>query len=201
MGNFYLTASPFLTLTALTLMTLQCTRRFIESNFLQIFSKRSKINLTHYLCGYLHYYGVFVIIVAKGAGFEGGEKTEFKITPNEAIPALGLSIVFIYFWYKQYESNMIFIYLRKSKTGKVATEAHLIPRGGLFQYVSSPHMTCEVAMYCVLYILLRQNSSLIYCLAWVITNQFSNALLTHKWYQQNFSNYPAQRKALIPFIV
>lgn len=56
-------------------MTLQCTRRFIESNFLQIFSKKSKINLTHYLCGYLHYYGVFVLIVAKADGFVKGEKS------------------------------------------------------------------------------------------------------------------------------
>lgn len=68
-----LLASPFLTLVALALMTLQCTRRFIESNFLQIFSKKSKINLSHYLCGYLHYYGVFVLIVAKGDGFVNGE--------------------------------------------------------------------------------------------------------------------------------
>lgn len=54
-------------------MTLQCTRRFIESNFLQIFSKKSKINLTHYMCGYLHYYGVFVLIAAKGEGFINGK--------------------------------------------------------------------------------------------------------------------------------
>jgi 3-oxo-5-alpha-steroid 4-dehydrogenase 3 len=142
-----------------------------------------------------------LLIVAKGAGFVQNSKTEFKIAPKEAVLALGLSIVFIYFWYKQYESNMIFINLRKSKSGKIATETHLIPRGGLFQYVSSPHMTCEVAMYCVLYILLLNNSSYIYCLSWVITNQFSNALLTHKWYKHTFSDYPTERKALVPFII
>lgn len=68
-----ISASAFLTVTALILMTLQCTRRFIETNFLQIFSKKSRINLTHYLCGYLHYYGVFVLIVAKGDGFTKGK--------------------------------------------------------------------------------------------------------------------------------
>lgn len=69
----FILASPFITFTALALLTLQCSRRFIESNFLQIFSKKSKMNLTHYLCGYLHYYGVFVLIVAKGDGFIRGE--------------------------------------------------------------------------------------------------------------------------------
>jgi 3-oxo-5-alpha-steroid 4-dehydrogenase 3 / polyprenol reductase len=81
------------------------------------------------------------------------------------------------------------------------TETHLLPRGGLFKYVSSPHMTCEVAMYSVLMLLLHSNTSYIYCLAWVITNQLSNALLCHKWYKETFSDYPAERKAFIPFVL
>lgn len=96
---------------------------------------------------------------------------------------------------------MIFINLRKNKSGSVVTETHLLPKGGLFTYVSSPHMTCEVAMYAVLYALLFQNTSYVYCLAWVVTNQFSNALLTHRWYRETFSDYPRERKAFIPFII
>lgn len=96
---------------------------------------------------------------------------------------------------------MIFINLRKNKKGAVVTETHLVPKGGMFDYVSSPHMTCEVAMYAALYILLHQNTSYIYCLAWVFTNQFSNSLLTHRWYKETFSNYPQNRKAFIPFLV
>lgn len=115
--------------------------------------------------------------------------------------ALLSSAIFIYFWYKQFESNMIFINLRKNKSGSVVTETHLLPKGGLFTYVSSPHMTCEVAMYAVLYALLHQNTSYVYCLAWVVTNQFSNALLTHRWYRETFSDYPKERKAFIPFII
>lgn len=182
-------------------MTLQCTRRFIESNFLQIFSKKSKINLSHYLCGFLHYYGVFVLIVAKGEGFFTSSKSiEFNVKISEAVRATFVSIVFVYFWYKQYESNMIFINLRKDKSGKVATETHLVPRGGLFEYVSSPHMTCEVGMYLILYVLLLENTSYIFCLGWVITNQCSNAYLSHQWYRQHFSDYPKQRKAFIPYV-
>lgn len=96
---------------------------------------------------------------------------------------------------------MIFINLRKSKTGAVVTETHLLPKGGLFKYVSSPHMTCEVAMYLTLYVLLHKNTSFIYCLAWVVSNQFSNSLLTHRWYKETFSDYPKERKAFIPFLI
>ncbi|CAO1430794.1 unnamed protein product [Diamesa serratosioi] len=194
--------SPFLTLTALGLMTIQITRRFIESNFLQIFSKTSKINLSHYLCGYLHYYGVIILIVAKGDGFvfvHTINEIEFQI--QEVIVAVVCSILFLYFWYKQYSSNMIFINLRKNKNGKVTSEKHLVPKGGLFKYVSSPHMTCEITMYSILYILLNQNTSFIYCLIWVLTNQMANAILTHKWYKKTFADYPTDRKAIIPFLL
>lgn len=127
--------------------------------------------------------------------------TTINLIPAEVFLAFLTSIIFVYFWYKQFESNMIFINLRKNKSGSVVTETHLLPKGGLFKYVSSPHMTCEVAMYAVLYLLLHQNTSYIYCLAWVITNQFSNALLTHKWYKETFSDYPKERKAFIPYLI
>lgn len=172
------------------------------------------------MCGYLHYYGVFVLIIAKGDGFVNGEITfrfgsihsvqfnllghlnpSFDFDVTEVFAALLTTAIFIYFWFKQYESNMTFINLRKNKTGAVVTETHLLPKGGLFKYLSSPHMTCEVGMYAALYILLHQNTSYIYCLAWVVTNQFSNALLTHRWYKETFSDYPKERKAFIPFVI
>lgn len=127
--------------------------------------------------------------------------TTINLIPAEVFLAFLTSIIFVYFWYKQFESNMIFINLRKNKSGSVVTETHLLPKGGLFKYVSSPHMTCEVAMYAVLYLLLHQNTSYIYCLAWVVTNQFSNALLTHRWYKETFSDYPKERKAFIPYLI
>lgn len=183
-------------------MTIQCTRRFIETNFLQIFSKKSKINLTHYLCGYLHYYGCIVLIVAKADGFNRDQTSPtIELRPFEVISAFLVSLIFLFFWFKQFESNMIFINLRKSRDGKISTESHLMPSGGWFEYVSSPHMTAEIGMYLTLYIVLFQNTSYLYCLAWVITNQLSNALLTHRWYKENYKNYPQERKALIPFII
>lgn len=182
-------------------MTLQCTRRFIETNFLQIFSKKSKINLTHYLCGYLHYYGVIVLIIAKADGFLSNQaKVSFEFNLSEVLLASIVVPIFIFLWYKQFETNMIFINLRKDKTGKVATETHLMPKGGLFKYISSPHMSTEVGMYLILYLLIFKNSSYIYCLAWVVSNQFMNSILTHKWYKETFSDYPKERKAFIPFI-
>lgn len=133
--------------------------------------------------------------------FPGQFPPSIKFESSEVFRAILASAVFVYFWFKQFESNLIFINLRKNKTGAVVTETHLMPKGGLFTYLSSPHMTCEVAMYTALYILLHQNTSYIYCLAWVVTNQLSNALLTHRWYKETFSDYPKERKAFIPFLI
>jgi 3-oxo-5-alpha-steroid 4-dehydrogenase 3 / polyprenol reductase len=184
-------------------MSMQCTRRFIETNFLQIFSKKSKINLIHYIWGYLHYYGIVVLIVAKADGFITGQLSKPSTSYNftNILLVTSTSILFLFFWYKQYETNMIFINLRKVSDGKVKTESHLLPQGGWFNYVSSPHMLTEIAMYLTLYALLHENTSYIYCLSWVLSNQICNALLTHKWYLETFKDYPKERKAIIPFIL
>lgn len=61
------------TLIVLTLMTAQCGRRFYETNFIQIFSSTSKINISHYLVGYLHYFGAIIVILLNSEGFVRGE--------------------------------------------------------------------------------------------------------------------------------
>lgn len=60
-------------LVATVLMTLQCTRRFYETNFVQIFSKKSKINLSHYMVGYLHYFGAILALLLNTEGFVRGK--------------------------------------------------------------------------------------------------------------------------------
>ncbi len=158
------------------------------------------MNLTHYLVGYLHYYGVMVLILAKGSGFVEGAELPFY-TAKEAFLSIVATVLFVFIWYKQFETNMIFINLRKTKDGKVATEKHLLPQGGWFKYVSSPHMLTEVLLYLILFILLHSNTIYIYCLVWVLSNQISNAYLTHRWYLENFPKFPKERKAIIPFLL
>ncbi|XP_070503401.1 polyprenal reductase [Chironomus tepperi] len=191
------------TLTALSLITVQCTRRFIETNFLQIFSKKSKINLTHYFCGFLHYYGIVILIIAKSDGFntENNQQAHIIDGVKDVFLAFLTTVVFLYLNYKQFETNMIFINLRKLKSGKIMTEHHALPKGGLFKYVSSPHMFTEVGMYVIMYVLLYKNSTYTYCLFWVISNQTCNAILTHKWYVETFKDYPKDRKSIIPFLL
>lgn len=76
-----------------------------------------------------------------------------------------------------------------------------MPEGGFFDFVSSPHMFFEILMYVALTIILSGNSSWIWVLLWVVSNQIENAWLTHKWYLGTFPNYPKERKVIFPGIL
>lgn len=186
---------------ATVLITMQCVRRFYETNFIQIFSSKSKINLSHYIVGYLHYFGCIAAVLANTEGFvRGTTPSSFsfqKITMMQFI----CCFMFHFSWAQQYKSNMILVNLRKDTAGNTVTEKHLMPQGGFFQFVSSPHMFFEVAMYVAISGVIPASSTWAYIVIWVIANQTENAWLTHKWYKENFKNYPKRRFAIYPYIL
>ncbi|XP_039952794.1 polyprenol reductase isoform X1 [Bactrocera neohumeralis] len=189
-------------LVASVLLTIQCARRFYETNFVQIFSKNSKINWSHYLVGHLHYFGAILALLSNTEGFVRGTlPSAFSLKHITLIQCLCI-FIFHFSWTQQYKSNMILVNLRKdAKSGEVKTENHLLPTGGFFNIISSPHMFFEIVMYLAILGLLPTSTTWILVVIWVFVNQLANALLTHKWYKENFKNYPKNRKALIPFIL
>lgn len=109
--------------------------------------------------------------------------------------------VFLHAWYNQFVSNVILANLRKNKSGTIVTQKHLMPTGGYFDKVSSPHMFFEIVIYVALYVLIHNNSSWLFVLCWVLTNQIENAWLTHKWYVATFPDYPVERRAIFPMLL
>ncbi|KAJ6646613.1 Polyprenol reductase [Pseudolycoriella hygida] len=189
------------TFIAVFLIMLQCIRRFYETHFVQVFSSTSKMNLSHYIVGYFHYFGAFLAVISQAQGFVRGSLSESikwnDITLLHCV-AVGL---FLYAWYNQFMSNLILASLRKNHSGEVITQKHLLPTGGYFESVSSPHMYFEVVIYVALYIILYNNSSWLFVMCWVISNQAENAWLTHQWYIETFPDYPKSRKAIFPNIL
>ena len=194
-------ATELSTFLAIGLLTLQCIRRFYETQFVQIFSNSSKMNLTHYVVGYFHYFGAFLLVLAQAPGFTRDSVPLKPLLLTDLtihhVASIGL---FLYAWYHQFQSNLILSNLRRNKTGTIVTQKHLLPTGGYFEYLSAPHMFFEIVMYVALYILLFGNTSFVYVLLWVLTNQIENSWLCHKWYLETFKDYPEQRKAIIPLV-
>ena len=74
-----------------------------------------------------------------------------------------------------------------------------IPRSGLFKWVSSPNYFGEIIEWIGWAIMTWSFSGFVFAL-WTTFNLLPRALKHHSWYKENFSDYPVDRKALIPKI-
>jgi 3-oxo-5-alpha-steroid 4-dehydrogenase 1 len=75
-----------------------------------------------------------------------------------------------------------------------------IPTGGLFRFVSSPSYLTELCAWAG-FALCTYSLAGLYILTLSAANLLPRALATHRWYRQRFPEYPAGRRALIPFIL
>jgi protein-S-isoprenylcysteine O-methyltransferase Ste14 len=94
----------------------------------------------------------------------------------------------------QKSDNMLLALRNSTKKG------YTIPTGGLFKYVSCPNFLGEIVEWTGFAIMTWSPAALAFAI-WSIVNLLPRALDHHRWYKDNFSNYPPDRKALIPFII
>ena len=106
---------------------------------------------------------------------------------------LGL-IIFIIGFYINVSSDNILIKLRTKQKG------YVIPKGKLFNYVSCPNFFGEIIEWLGFAIMTLNPGSLSF-LIWTICNLIPRSKAHHKWYQENFKNYPKKRKAVIPYLL
>lgn len=78
-------------------------------------------------------------------------------------------------------------------------DEYKIPRGGLFQWVSSPNYLGEIIEWSGWAIMTCSLPGLIFAI-WTFANLAPRAYANHLWYLEKFSEYPDKRKALIPYI-
>ncbi|KAF9813150.1 hypothetical protein SFRURICE_015639 [Spodoptera frugiperda] len=190
-------------LVALSLLTVQCIRRLYETYYLQVFAKSSKMNLSHYLAGIIHYFACIIAVVGQAPLF-CGQQSRDSIKWNDlrtTILAVPCTVIFLITWYEQFQTNIIFANLRKDKkSGEVVTEEHKIPHGRMFEYVSSPHRMCEIILYTVLLMLVPTKT--FFCIyLWVLGNQIQTAIQAHEWYKKSFEKYPTNRYAVFPRVL
>jgi len=87
------------------------------------------------------------------------------------------------------------MHLRNNNSGE-----YVIPRGWLFEYISSPHYFGEIVEWCGWAIMTFSLPGLAFAV-FTFANLFPRAIASHKWYRQHFNDYPSGRKAVIPFII
>ncbi|KAK2588228.1 hypothetical protein KPH14_004261 [Odynerus spinipes] len=188
--------SPECAFLAIALLTIHCWKRLYECCCVSIFSNK-KMNISHYLVGFIHYIGTILSIMGESDGFVR-DSTGPIVLHKLTLLHKACAIIFLWSTFQQLKSNFILSSLRKCGN-KVVSEDYKVPHGGLFDYVSGPLQLTEILVYLMLSVILWQSSTFHYVTIWVVINQVNCALLTHKWYQKTFPNYPKKRTILIPY--
>ena len=93
------------------------------------------------------------------------------------------------------QSDNILLLLRKnSKNG------YVIPRGGLFKFISCPNFFGEILEWGGFALLTWSPAALTFFI-WTMVNLIPRGLDHHRWYKKKFPDYPGNRKAIIPYIL
>ena len=74
-----------------------------------------------------------------------------------------------------------------------------IPRGFLFEYVSSPNLFGEIIEWAG-FAVMAWNLPALSFFVWTCANLLPRARNHHDWYRTRFADYPASRKAVIPLL-
>ena len=120
----------------------------------------------------------------------GSYETEWFWSPFFII---GLSI-FLIGLYINIKSDNILIKLRE----KYGSGYH-IPKGFLFNKISSPNYFGEILEWLGWFIMTLSPAGLVFFI-WTMANLIPRAKSNHEWSLENIENYPKDRKKVIPFI-
>jgi 3-oxo-5-alpha-steroid 4-dehydrogenase 1 len=79
------------------------------------------------------------------------------------------------------------------------SDRYVIPRGGLFRWISCPNYLGEILEWCGWAILTWSWAGLSFAI-WTAANLVPRAISHHRYYRKHLKGYPASRKAILPFV-
>lgn len=102
---------------------------------------------------------------------------------------------FIVGWTINQHADTVLIRLRQRNDAGYA-----IPRGGLYRWISCPNYLGEVLEWTGWAIATWSLAGTAFAV-FTAANLVPRAIANHRWYQQQFANYPTSRRAIIPFML
>jgi 3-oxo-5-alpha-steroid 4-dehydrogenase 1 len=137
--------------------------------------------------GYLQAYWIYILSPSKYT-------VEWILTLRFIV---GLLIFFVGFFINLQSDHIIRNLRPKDETRAFQFK---IPKGGMFKYVSCPSYLGEILEWTGWAIATWSLAGLVFPI-WTFANLAPRAIKNHKWYQEQFADYPKNRKALIPGIL
>lgn len=83
---------------------------------------------------------------------------------------------------------------------KPGESGYAIPHGGLFRWVSAANYLGELTEWAGWAVATWSPAGLVF-FVWTAANLVPRALSHHRWYRATFPDYPADRKAIIPYVL
>ncbi|HMU10855.1 MAG TPA: hypothetical protein PKC54_12655 [Ferruginibacter sp.] len=124
--------------------------------------------------------------------------TQFATNENSWLTDIrfitGVAVFILGAWIN-WKADNILIHLRKpGETG------YKIPTGWLFNQVSCPNLFGELIEWAGFAILCWNLPALTFFI-WTAANLIPRAISHHKWYHNQFADYPKERKAVVPYLL
>ncbi|MBN2343514.1 MAG: DUF1295 domain-containing protein [Deltaproteobacteria bacterium] len=107
---------------------------------------------------------------------------------------VGTAIFFVGMFINRQSDNILIRLRAPGESG------YKIPYGGLFRFVSMPAYFGELVEWCGFAILTWSPAGAAFAV-FTAANLIPRAISNHKWYKNTFPEYPAERKAVIPFLL
>ncbi|MBP9712347.1 MAG: DUF1295 domain-containing protein [Sterolibacterium sp.] len=98
-------------------------------------------------------------------------------------------------WWINFQADNRLIDLRRD-----GSTGYKIPYGGCFRYVSAANYFGEILLWSGWALMTLTWASGVFVL-FTLANLVPRALISHRWYRTQFPDYPAQRRAIIPFLL
>lgn len=149
---------------------------------------------------------ITVAVVLMGAAFNVGNgylngRYLFTLGPEPSVSWLsdprfiiGLALFILGFSLNQYADRVLIELRADGSTG------YKIPRGGAYELVSCPNYLGEMVEWGG-WALACWNPGALAFFVWTVANLAPRAIKTHRWYRETFPEYPAERKAIVPYVV
>ncbi len=107
---------------------------------------------------------------------------------------VGISLFFVGFAMNQHADQILFRLRKPGESG------YKIPQGGMYRYVSCSNYLGEILEWTGWAVATWSIPGLAFAV-WTAANLVPRALSNHRWYRETFPDYPAERRAFIPYIL
>ena len=125
-------------------------------------------------------------LIGRGFTLESPEISPFRLLLGGAIFLFGMAI-------NRRSDRILFDLRGPGETG------YKIPVGGLFRWISCPNYAGEIIEWIGFAIAMPTWGAAAFAF-WTFANLAPRARAHHRWYRDNFLDYPKERRALIPYL-